>query len=72
MHCHYRECDRANLEFIWGQTVETLHQDVDILERTQENIDLDPAARMVFIDVDKGVGRARLLARLAVKAEIGG
>ena len=71
VHCHYRENDSANLEFIWGQTVETLNQDVDILERTQENIDLDPAARMVFIDVDKGVGRARLLARLTAKAEAG-
>lgn len=69
VHCHHRQTDRKALDYIWGQTVETLQQDVEILEATQENMELDPGARMTFIHVDTGVEKARQLARLAIKAE---
>lgn len=69
VHCHYRETDRAQLDLIWQQTVETLEQDIDILERTQQNMALKPDARMVYIHVDEGVEKARQLARLTAKSE---
>lgn len=69
VHCQYRQTDEKMLAFIWEQTVETLNQDVEILELTQQNMELDPEARMVFIHVDEGVEKARQLVRMAIKAE---
>ncbi len=69
VHCHHRLTDKAALDMIWQQTVETLEQDIEILKLTQENMETDPDARMVFIHVDEGVEKARQLARLAARDE---
>lgn len=71
VHCHHQLRDRAKLDHLWQQTLETLRQDVEILELTQRNMTLMPDAPMVYINVDEGVEKARQSARRAARAEAG-
>ena len=68
VHCHYRQFDKQALAAIWDSTVETLKQDIEILELTQKNMELAPDASMVYIQVDEGVEKARQVARMSARA----
>ncbi|MEM7693553.1 MAG: aromatic ring-hydroxylating dioxygenase subunit alpha [Pseudomonadota bacterium] len=70
VHCHFRQTDEDKLAHLWQQTVETLEQDVEILEQTQKNVSRDPDASLVTIHVDEGVEKARQAARMAARAAV--
>ena len=67
VHCHYRRFDKDGLKSIWDSTVETLEQDIEILELTQKNIELASGSSMVYIPVDEGVEKARQIARMSAR-----
>ena len=71
VHCHFRPPSERDVDRAWQLAVDTLQQDVAILEQTQENMALNPSVPMVFIHVDEGVEKARQAMRMAVKSEMG-
>ena len=70
VHCHYRRFDKDALRSIWASTVETLEQDIEILELTQKNMELASNTSMVYIHVDEGVEKARQIARISAKSAV--
>ncbi len=69
VHCHHGPVPDEEADQAWALAAEALAEDVLILEQTQENMELDPAKRMVFIHFDEGVEKARQAMRMAVKEE---
>ena len=59
VHRHYRQFDKQALAAISDSTVETLKQDIKILELTQKNMEFAPITSVACIHVDEEAVKSR-------------